>query len=76
MRILLPRVKASEKTIRLPRIKAKKKIKIKRTEVYEQLLKIRAGEKIKIPPRARMKVKKVAVILPPSVRAKETRIIN
>jgi len=73
---LLPKVKASEKTIKLPRIKAKKKIKIKKTGIYEQLLRIRAGEKIKISPRARIKVKKVAVILPPSVRAKKTKIIN
>jgi len=73
---LLPKVRASEKTIRLLRIKAKKKIKIKKIGMYEQLLKIKAGEKIKIPPRARIKVKKVAVILPPSVRAKKTRIIN
>jgi len=72
----LPRVRASEKTIRLPRIKAKKKIKIKKTGIYEQLPRIRAGEKIKISPRARIKVKKVAVMLPPSVRAKKTRIIN
>jgi len=72
----LPRIRASEKTIKLPRIKAKKKIKIKKTGMYEQLLKIRAGEKIKIPPRARIKVKKVTVILPPSVRARKTRIIN
>jgi len=72
----LPKVKASEKTIKLPRIKAKKKIKIKKTGIYEQLLRIRAGEKIKISPRARIKVKKVAVILPPSVRAKKTKIIN
>jgi len=72
----LLKVKASEKTIRLPRIKTKKKIKIKKTGVYEQLLKIRAGEKIKIPPRTKIKVKKMAVILPPSVRAKKTKIIN
>jgi len=72
----LPRVRASEKTIRLLRIKAKKKIKIKKTGIYEQLLKIRASEKIKISPRARIKIKKMAVILPPSVRAKKTRIIN
>jgi len=73
---LLLKVKASEKTIKLLRIKAKKKIKIKKTGIYEQLLKIRAGEKIKISPRARIKIKKVAVILPPSVRTKKTRIIN
>jgi len=72
----LPKVRASEKTIRLPRIKAKKKIKIKKTGVYEQLLRIKAGEKIKISPRAKIKIKKVAVILPPSVRAKKTKIIN
>jgi len=72
----LLKVKASEKTIRLPRIKAKKKIKIKKIKIYEQLPRIRAGEKIKISPRARIKVKKVAVILPPSVRARKTRIIN
>jgi len=73
---LLPRVRASEKTIKLPRIKAKKKIKIKKIKMYEQLLRIRAGEKIKIPPRARIKVKKMAVILPPSVKTKKTKIIN
>jgi len=73
---LLPKIKTSEKTIKLPKIKAKKKIKIKKTEIYEQLLRIRAGEKIKISPRARIKIKKVAVILPPSVRAKKTKIIN
>jgi len=72
----LLKIRASEKTIRLPKIKAKKKIKIKKTGVYEQLPKIRAGEKIKIPPRARIKVKKVAVMLPPNVRAKKTKIIN
>jgi len=72
----LPRVRASEKTIKLSRIKAKKKIKIKKIKIYKQLLRIRAGEKIKIPSRARIKIKKVAVILPPSVRAKKTRIIN
>jgi len=72
----LPRIRASEKTIKLPRIKAKKKIKIKKTKIYEQLLRIKAGEKIKIPPRARIKVKKMAVILSPSVRAKKTKIIN
>jgi len=60
----------------LPRIKAKKKIKIKKTRIYEQLPRIRAGKKIKIPPRARIKVKKIAVILSPSVRTKKTRIIN
>jgi len=72
----LLKVRASEKTIRLLKIKAKKKIKIKRIRVYEQLLRIKAGEKIKISPRARIKVKKVAVILPPNVRAKKTKIIN
>jgi len=60
----------------LPRIKAKKKIKIKKIKIYEQLPKIRAGEKIKIPPRAKIKVKKVTVILPLSVKTKKTRIIN
>ena len=73
IKILLLKVKASEKTIKLLRIKTKKKIKIK---VYEQLLRIKADEKIKIPPRAKIKIKKVAVILPPSVRAKKTKIIN
>jgi len=73
---LLPKVRTSEKTIKLPRIKAKKKIKTKKTKIYEQLPKIRAGEKIKIPPRARIKVKKITVILPPNVRARKTRIIN
>jgi len=73
---LLLRVKASEKTIKLLRIKAKKKIKIKKTKIYEQLPRIKAGEKIKIPPRARIKVKKVAVILPLSVKARKTKIIN
>jgi len=72
----LPKIKTSEKTIRLPRIKAKKKIKIKKIKVYEQLLRIRTGEKIKISPRAKIKVKKITVILPPSVRAKKTKIIN
>jgi len=72
----LLKVKANEKTIKLPRIKIKKKIKIKKTEVYEQLPKIKTGEKIKILPRARIKVKKVAIILSPSVRAKKTKIIN
>jgi len=72
----LPRVRASEKTIRLPRIKAKKKIKIKKTGMYEQLPKIKTNEKIKIPPRAKIKIKKVAIILPPNVKAKKTKIIN
>jgi len=72
----LLKIRASEKTIRLPRIKAKKKIKIKKIGIYEQLLRIRANEKIKISPRARIKVKKIAVILPPNVRAKKTKIIN
>jgi len=73
---LLPRVRASEKTIKLPRIKAKIKIKIKKTRIYEQLPKIKTGEKIKIPPRAKIKIKKMAIILPPNVRAKKTKIIN
>jgi len=60
----------------LPRIKAKKKIKIKKIGIYEQLLKITAGEKIKISPRAKIKNKKVTVILPPNVRARKTKIIN
>jgi len=60
----------------LLKIKAKKKIKIKKTGIYEQLLKIKTGEKIKISPRARIKVKKITVILPPSVKAKKTKIIN
>jgi len=72
----LPKVRASEKTIKLPRIKTKKKIKIKKTGIYEQLLKIKTGEKIKISPRARIKVKKVIIILPSSVKAKKTKIIN
>jgi len=72
----LLKVRASKKTIRLLKIKAKKKIKIKKTRIYEQLPKIKTGEKIKIPPRARIKIKKVAVILPPSVKAKKTKIIN
>jgi len=72
----LLRVRASEKTIRLLRIKAKKKIKIKKIKIYEQLPRIKTGEKIKISPRARIKVKKVTVILPLSVRARKTRIIN
>jgi len=69
----LLKIRASEKTIKLPRIKAKKKIEKK---MYKQLLKIRAGEKIKISPRAKIKVKKINVILPPSVKAKKTKIIN
>jgi len=72
----LLKVRASEKTIKLPRIKAKKKIKIKKIKMYEQLLRIKAGEKIKIPPWAKIKIKKITVILPPSVRAKKTKIIN
>jgi len=72
----LLKVRASEKTIKLPRIKTKKKIKIKKTGIYEQLLKIRAGEKIKIPPRAKIKIKKIAIILPLNVKAKKTKIIN
>jgi len=76
IKILLPKIKASEKIIKLPRIKAKKKIKIKKTKIYEQLLKIRINEKIKISSRARIKIKKMAVILPPSVRARKTKIIN
>jgi len=60
----------------LPRIKTKKKKKKKKTGIYEQLLKIKTGEKIKIPPRAKIKIKKVAIILPPSVKAKKTKIIN
>jgi len=60
----------------LPKIKAKKKIKIKKTGIYEQLPRIKTGEKIKIPSRARIKVKKVIVILSPSVRARKTKIIN
>jgi len=76
IRILLLKVRASEKTIRLPKIKTKKKIKIKKIGVYEQLLKIKADEKIKILPRARIKIKKMTVILPPSVKAKKTKIIN
>jgi len=73
---LLLKVKASEKTIRLPKIKTKKKIKIKKTGMYEQLLKIKAGEKIKISSRTRIKIKKIAIILPSNVRAKKTKIIN
>jgi len=72
----LPKIRASEKIIRLPRIKAKKKIKIKKTGMYEQLPRIKAGEKIKIPPRAKIKIKKVIIILPPSVKTKKTKIIN
>jgi len=72
----LLKVKASEKTIKLLRIKAKKKIKIKKTEIYEQLPRIKAGEKIKISPRAKIKIKKIAIILPLNVRAKKTKIIN
>jgi len=72
----LLKIRASEKTIRLPRIKAKKKIKIKKIKMYKQLLRIKTGKKIKIPPRAKIKIKKVAIILPPSVRAKKTKIIN
>jgi len=60
----------------LPRIKAKKKIKIKKIRIYEQLLRIKTGEKIKISPRAKIKVKKVVIILPPSVKARKTKIIN
>jgi len=60
----------------LPRIKAKKKIKIKKTRIYEQLPRIKASEKIKIPPRTKIKIKKITVILPPNVRAKKTKIIN
>jgi len=73
---LLLKVKASEKIIKLLKIKTKKKIKIKKIRVYEQLLKIKTGEKIKILPRAKIKIKKVAVILPLNVKAKKTRIIN
>jgi len=72
----LLKIRASEKTIKLLRIKAKKKIKIKKIKIYEQLLKIRADEKIKISPRARIKIKKMVVILPLSVKAKKTKIIN
>jgi len=72
----LPKIRASEKTIKLLKIKAKKKIKIKKIRIYEQLPKIRTNEKIKIPPRARIKIKKVTVILPPSVKARKTKIIN
>jgi len=72
----LLKIRANEKTIKLLKIKAKKKIKIKKTGIYEQLLKIKTGEKIKIPPRARIKIKKMAVILPLSVKAKKTKIIN
>jgi len=60
----------------LPRIKAKKKIKIKRIRMYKQLPRIKTGEKIKIPPRAKIKIKKVIVILPLNVKARKTRIIN
>jgi len=60
----------------LPRIKAKKKIKTKKTRIYEQLPKIKTGKKIKIPPRARIKVKKIIIILPLNVKAKKTKIIN
>jgi len=60
----------------LPKIKAKKKFKIKKTKIYKQLLKIKTGKKIKIPPRAKIKIKKITIILPPSVRAKKTKIIN
>jgi len=73
---LLLKVRASEKTIKLLKIKTKKKIKIKKIEIYEQLLKIKTSKKIKIPPRAKIKIKKITVILPPSVRAKKTKIIN
>jgi len=72
----LLKIRASENTIKLPRIKAKKKIKTKKTGIYEQLLKIKAGEKIKIPPRTKIKVKKVTIILSLNVRAKKTKIIN
>jgi len=44
--------------------------------VYEQLLKIKINEKIKIPPRTKIKNKKIKIILPPSVRAKKKKIIN
>jgi len=44
--------------------------------MYEQLLKIKTDEKIKILSRAKIKVKKITIILPLSVRAKKTKIIN
>jgi len=72
----LLKIKASEKTIKLLKIKAKKKIKIKKTKVYKQLLKIKINEKIKIPPRTKIKIKKTIIILLPSVKAKKTKIIN
>jgi len=76
IKILLLKVRASEKIIKLLRIKTKKKIKIKKIGIYEQLLKIKADEKIKILSRAKIKIKKVAVILPPNVKTKKTKIIN
>jgi len=44
--------------------------------MYERLPKIKTNKKIKILPRAKIKIKKVIIILPPSVKTKKTKKIN
>jgi len=44
--------------------------------MYKQLPKIKIYKKIKLLSRAKIKNKKIIIILPPNVKAKKTKIIN
>jgi len=63
---MLSKIRADEKITKLLKIKIKKKIKLKYTEVYEMLPKIKIGLKI---------TTKVIIKIPPTVKTEKTIII-